>query len=101
MSILVHALAPPGLPPYPMPERFRTDIAYFMSLQGEAGVPPLGEGEYWVRRADAQRWLEEGVIYLISPLDSQHRTEVELSEEQEDWLQWMVDHQVQHIRLSA
>jgi len=37
--------------------------------------------------------------YLVSPLDSASRTEVELSEEQEAWLEWMTSHQVQHIRI--
>ena len=43
--------------------------------------------------------LPEGVIYLVSPLDSHNQTEVEISEEQEDWLRWMVQNQVQRIRL--
>jgi hypothetical protein len=100
MPVHIHAVGRPELPPYSMPGRFRTDIAYFMSPPNEGGVPPLETGEYWVSLAEARRWLDEGVIHLISPLDSQHQTEVELSEEQEEWLQWMVDHEVEHIRIS-
>ncbi len=99
MSLTVRAAGRPDVPPLTMPERFRTDIAYFMSVPGEEGVPPLGEGEYWVRLSDARRWLAEGVIYLVSPLDSQNKTEVEITEEQEDWLRWMVEHGVERIRL--
>src|SRR6476661_1209076 len=99
MPIVVHAVGLPNVPALEMPDRFRTDIAYFMTSAGESGVPPLGAGEFWVRLDDSRRWLDEGVIYLVSPLDSQNQTEVEISEEQEDWLGWMVKHGVQHIRL--
>jgi hypothetical protein len=100
MPITVYAVNRPELPPLRMPDRFRTDIAYFMTAPGEAGVPPVAEGEYWVRLADARCWLDEGVLSLVSPLDSQNKTEVEISEEQEDWLRWMVENEVQHIRLA-
>jgi hypothetical protein len=99
MPIAVHAVGRPDIPPLEMPDRFRTDIAYFMTAPGEPGVPPLREGEFWVHAAEARRWLDEGVLYLVSPLDSQNQTEVEISEEQEDWLRWMVGHEVQHIRI--
>jgi hypothetical protein len=99
MPLRIHAVGRPDLPAITMPERFRTDIAYFMSAPGEPDVPPLGAGEYWVRLEDAQKWLDEGILCLISPLDSHHKTEVEISEEQEDWLRWMVQNQIQQIRL--
>ncbi len=99
MPITIQAVGRSALPPMQMPDRFRTDVAYFMSAPGAPGVPPLGDGEYWVRLDDARRWLDEGVLYLVSPLDSQNKTEVEISEEQEDWLRWMVEHGVQQIRL--
>jgi len=82
-----------------MSDRFRHEIAYFMSVPGELGVPPLATGEYWVRLPQTQEWLDEGAILVVSPLDSESRTEVELSEEQEGWLEWMAEHQIQHIRL--
>ncbi len=99
MAIHVYAVDRPELPPLTMPDRFRHDIAYFMSVPGQEGVPPLPPGEYWVRLQDAQIWLQEGVVYVVSPLDSQHQTELELTDEQEDWLTWMIANEVQHIRL--
>ena|ERR1700676_3146589 len=95
----IHAVGRPELPPLAMPDRFRTDIAYFITPAGEPGVPPLGPGEYWVRLEDARRWLDDGVLSLVSPLDSENRTEVELSDEQESWLRWMVANSVQQIRI--
>lgn len=99
MPVRVHAVDRPELAPHAMPDRFRHDVTYFMGLPGERGVPQLPPGEYWIHRDDAARWLDDGVFYLLSPLDSQNQTEVELSDEQEDWLRWMLEHGVERIRL--
>lgn len=99
MSTLVRAVGKPEVPPLSMSDRFRTEVAYFMSVPGEQGVPRLPEGDYWVRLDDARRWYDEGVIELVSPLDSENKTEVELREEHELWLEWMLKHAVQHIRV--
>ncbi len=95
----VFAVGRAELPPIEMPARFKHDIAYFMTPGGEQGVPALAPGEYWVRRADAERWLDEGVLTLISPLDSEKHTEVEISDDQQRWLEWLLEHQVEHVRL--
>lgn len=99
MPIVVTAVGRPEVPPITMSDRFRTEIAYFMSLPGEAGVPDLGESEYWVEASRAARWLEEGVFRLVSPLDSASQAEIEITEEQEAWLEWLTTHGVQHLRL--
>ena len=99
MSVLVYAVEKPDLAPLEMPERFRHDIAYFMTPSGEDDAPQLAEGEYWIRLADARRWLDELVVRVISPLDSTSVAEVELTEEQETWLEWIVEHQVERVRL--
>lgn len=101
MPIYVYAVDQPELPPFEMPNRFRHEVTYFMTPPGEHGVPKLPEGEYWVRLVDARRYYDEGAIYLVSPLDSDNKTEIELSEEQEAWLAWMIEHEVEHIRLAA
>ena len=89
------------LAPLEMPARFKRDIAYFMTPSGERGAPQLVPGEYWIDLAEAERWLAEGVLMLVSPLDSENQAEVEISEEQENWLQWLVDHRVQHLKLQS
>lgn len=101
MSVLVHAVGRPELAPLKMSDRFRTEIAYFMSLPEEPGVPQLGVGEYWVDAAHAAEWLDEGVFRLVSPLDSASRAEVPLSEEHETWLEWMTANRVQHVRVDG
>src|SRR5687768_15057119 len=99
MAVRVMAVDHPDLPPLAMPERFRHEVAYFMSIPAAGGGPVLAAGEYWIRQEDARQWLEEGVFRIVSPLDSANRTEVELSEEQEEWLEWMVREGVEHVRL--
>ena len=60
-----------------------------------AGMPPLGENEYWFVRDEVRKWLDDGVFYLVSPLDSANMTEVELTEEQEIMLNWLDKNQVE------
>ena len=68
-----------------MPARFKHDITYFVTLAGEQGVPEtIAAGEWWVRQEDAQRVYDEGVIRIVSPLDSTTTAELEITEEQED-----------------
>jgi len=99
MAVLVYAVARPELEPFRMPDRFRHEITYFMTISGEAGVPRLPAGEYWIKLADAKTSLDEGVVRIVSPLDSASRAEIELSEEQEAWLEWMVQGEIEHVRL--
>jgi hypothetical protein len=98
--MLVHALDRPNVPPLEMPARFRMEIVYFMTPPGERGVPALGEGEYWIAADDARRWLDEMVVYVVSPLDAENQAEIELTEEHEAFLQWLTTHGVQHVRLA-
>jgi hypothetical protein len=99
MATLVYAVDKPELPPFTMPDRFRHDITYFVTHPGDKGVPLLPVGEYWVLPEDARRILDDGCLRIVSPLDSDNTTEIEITEEQEDWLAWMVEHSVVHVRL--
>lgn len=101
MPVTVHAVSKPELKPYAMSDRFRHDITYFCTSPGEAGAPAkLGSGEWFVRLEDAKRFLDDGVLRIVSPLDSASSTELELSEEQEAWLEWMVANGVEHVRIA-
>ena len=91
----------PELPPLEMPARFRTEIVYFTTPPGQSGMPSLGADEYWIRAADAERCLDEMVVRVVSPLDSRSKAEIELTDYQEAWLQWLVDNQVQHVRVQS
>ena len=97
--LIVRAVDHPELPPFTMPDRFRTEIAYFMTPAGEHGAPQLGPREYWIRAEDARKWLDEFVVSVVSPLDAAAKAELELTEQQEAWLEWMVENNVQHVRV--
>lgn len=91
----------PHVVPYLMPPRFKTEIAYFMTPAGEPGVPDLGTDEYFVRLEDARKYLDELVVAIVSPLSEERKTEIELTEDHEAWLRWMVEHEIQHVRLET
>jgi hypothetical protein len=99
--IHVIAVGRPDLPAWEMPARFRHDVAYFMTPSGEKDAPKLAAGEYWIDADDARRWQEEGVMQVYSPLDSTKQAEIEITDEQQDWLDWLVANQVSHIRLES
>ena len=99
MPVQVIAVGRAEVPNLEMPDRFRHEITYFMALPNGAEVPALPSGEYWIRHSEAQTWYEDGVLSIVSPLDSENRTEVELSEEQENWLAWILRNDVQHVRV--
>jgi hypothetical protein len=89
----------PGASPLPISARMRSQLVYFMTSPSSPGVPPLGQNELWIAQADVARWLADGVFYLVSPLDSANKTEVELSDEQETLLNWLNQNRIQHVRV--
>ena len=96
----VIAVELPDVAPLTMSNRFRTEVVFFTTPPGERDAPAdLGPNEYWVSLSDARRWLEDLVVTVVSPLDAASRAEIALSEEHEAWLEWMVAHEVQRIRL--
>lgn len=99
-EIKLVAVDRPEVPARTISRKLRSQIVYFMASPGSAGVPPLGEQEYWIPRAEVEKILDEGVIYLVSPLDTAGMAEVEITDEQEEWLTWLRDHRVQHIRVA-
>src|SRR5262245_27930850 len=95
------AVDQPQAPPLEAPDRFRMEIVYFMTPPGERGAPAhLGDNEYWINLDDARRWLDELVVYVVSPLDAENQAEIELTEYHESFLQWLVTHNIQHVRLA-
>lgn len=95
----VVAVSREDVPILEMPTRFQTDITYFMTPESESGAPKLGENEFWVRLEDAQQWLDDLVIEVVSPLSAEMKAEIEITEDQERWLEWLIEHKVEHIRL--
>lgn len=97
-QILLVSVDQPDVKPLPISARLRSQLVYFMTPTASQGVPALGESEFWFARDEVAKWLDEGVFYLVSPLDSANMTEVEITEEQEAMLFWLNRNQVQHVR---
>ena len=89
----------PGLSPLPISARLRSQLVYFMTPAASEGVPTLGENEYWFDQEEVAKWLDEGVFYLVSPLDTANATEVEITEEQEAMLLWLKRNRIQRVRV--
>jgi hypothetical protein len=89
----------PEVAPRPISDRLRNQLVYFMTPRDTPGLPALGEFDYWFRPEEVATWVDEGVFLLVSPLDTDGMTEVELSEEQEAFLQWLQDTKISHVRL--
>ena len=97
MATLVYSTEDPGLPPVAMPDRFRHEISFFAADRSPSGET-LAAGEWWIDLAEAESVLADGVVRIASPLDSASRAEIELSEEQENWLEWVVRNRVRRVR---
>ena len=91
----------PEVAPLAITPKLRNQLVYFMSPRDTAGLPALGEKDYWFATAEVVKWADEGVIHIVSPLDTAGMTEVELSEEQETLVAWLHKHQIQHVRLDG
>lgn len=98
-SFRVTSVDKPAAPPIDISERMRSQLVYFITPSDAPHVPPLEANDYWIDTDHATQWLEEGVFELVSPLDSENTTTIELSDEQEVFFEWLVTYQVQHIRL--
>ena len=90
----------PNVAPFVMSDRFRKEVVYFMTPAEGEGAPSLSKDEYWIRSEDAKRWLDDGVFSLVSPLDAHSVAEIELTEEQESWLEWMINYDISTIRIA-
>ena len=89
----------PEVAPMAITHRLRNQLVYFMSARDTAGLPELGENDFWFDSDEVATWVDEGVFYLVSPLDTDNMTEVELSEEQEVLIAWLHSNKVRHVRL--
>jgi len=100
-SIRVRAVDRDEVPVLEMPERFRREVVYFMTPSDHEGAPLLGPNEYWVQPEHVVRWLEDGGFSVMSPLAAEAVAEIELSEDQERWLEWMQRYNVSRIRIES
>ncbi|GIW88365.1 MAG: hypothetical protein KatS3mg108_2689 [Isosphaeraceae bacterium] len=98
-SIQLWPLDRPGVAPLPISPRLRGQLIHLCSHEGRPGGAELGPDEFYFAAERVARLLEEGYLELVSPLDTEKMTEVELTEEQEELLEWLRDQGVQHVRV--
>jgi len=89
----------PTAPPLSISTRLRSHPLYFLTPPAAPHVPPLQSNDYWIDAEDSAQWFADGVFELVSPLDGEHHTVIELSEEQEVFLEWLTTQHIQHIRV--
>ncbi len=99
MAYQLLAVDNPDAPRLPISARLRSQLVYFMTPPDAPQVPALQANDYWIDATQSAEWFAEGVFELVSPLDGEQRTVIELSEEQEAFLEWLTTHQIQHIRV--
>lgn len=97
--IKIVAVGRSDVQPLEMPDRFRLEVVYFMTPSDHPGSPKLDSDEYWIRSEDAQRWLDDGVISIVSPLAAEVTADIELTEYHERWLEWLTTERVEHIQI--
>lgn len=96
---ILQPLDRPEVSSLPISSRLRGQLVYFVASPNDLGVPTLGENEYFFHESEVMKWLDEGVFYLVSPLDTANMTEVEITEEQEALFHWLNTKKVQHIKV--
>jgi hypothetical protein len=98
--IQIQAVDRPEVPALAMPDRFKTEVVYFMTPPDELGINQAPPNHYWINLTKAQQWLDDYYIEVVSPLAADAKAEMELTDYQEAWLEWLLQHKVEHIVIS-
>jgi hypothetical protein len=94
---LIHALDKPGTAPYAISPTLRKQLQYFTTGEIRDSSNP---DEFFFPLERTSELLDVGVFYVVSPLDDQHQAEIEISDEQEDLLDWLVSNGIQHVKVA-
>ena len=82
--------------PYEISDTLRNQLPYFT----EGKIHDTGDpDEFFFPIARTTELLEDGVFYVVSPLDDQNQAEIEITDEQEDLLEWLVSNQIEEVRI--
>ena len=92
----VKSIGTPEIEPYEITAELRKQLQYFTT--GETRDPEK-PNEYFFPPLRTKELLEDGVFYMVSPLDSQNQSEIEITLEQEIFLEWIVEKEIENIRV--
>jgi hypothetical protein len=98
-SYKIISVDPASAEPFALSATLRNQLNYFVSTKTAEDEQRLAPNEFQVDLNDVARWAESGALRLVSPLDSSHFAEVELSFEQLDLLDWLLAGQVKCLRV--
>ena len=83
--------------PYEISATLRNQLPYFT----DGRIHDTGNSDEFVFPiARTTELLEDGVFFVVSPLDDQNQAEIEITEEQEDLLEWLVSNRIEEVRIT-
>lgn len=95
------AIDKPALEPYEVSRTLRGQLHYFTEGAGAGEWEHSGDpNAFFFPLVLTVELYEDGVFYVTSPLDDQNQAEIEITEEQEDFLDWLVSNEVEKVRVS-
>jgi len=96
MRYAVIPIDKPGVPTFEISSILKGQLHYFT----EGLVQHGGKADEFLFPLErTTQLLDEGVFYMTSPLDDQNRAEIEITEEQEDLLAWLVSNQIERVKV--
>lgn len=94
---LAAAVDKPELEPYEISRTLRGQLHYFTEGEIRDNNRP---DDYFFPLEHTSELLDAGVFYLISPLDDRNRAEIEITAEQEVFLEWLVSNEIERVHVS-
>ena len=95
-NYLVIPLDKTEIAPYQISATLRKQLPYFT----EGRIHDASDSDrYFFPIARTSELLEDGVFYVVSPLDDQNQAEIEITDEQEDLLEWLVSNRIEQARV--
>ena len=98
---LASAIDKPTVDPYEISQTLRGQLHYFTEGASARQWEHSGDPNAFFFPLELTSELyDEGVFYVTSPLDDQNQAEIEITEEQEDFLDWLISNQIEKVKVS-
>ncbi len=90
-----------GQPELLLNSRVNAQLPYLTTHSQSSSSSSQGLCEYWFDLETVKRILDEGTFLVVSPLRAENAAEVELSEESEELLEWILANSIQHVHVES
>lgn len=91
---------PAAVEPFQITASLHLQIQTFLERKTPEDDQRLAKNEYEVNLSDIERWADAGVIWMQSPL-GEHAAGVELSFEQIELCDWLLENRVKRLKIEA